>query len=69
MADDRAAHTGTRNAKTVALGSERMRRDDPTPLRGRLRPIQASVTARPPTGLKPTRRSTMNSAAIYKAIR
>ena len=52
MADDPTARTGTSETKGAALGSERLRHSDATPLRERLRPIQANAAARPPTGLQ-----------------
>jgi antitoxin VapB len=50
MADDPTARIGTSETKPAALGNERLRLDDATPLRERLRPIRATVAARPPTG-------------------
>ncbi|MDB5404250.1 MAG: antitoxin VapB [Acetobacteraceae bacterium] len=54
LAEALAARTGTSKTEAVAqaLRNELQRLDDAMPLRERLRPIQARVMARPPTGLE-----------------
>ena len=53
LAEALAARTGTNKTDAVAraLRNELQRLDDATPLRERLRPIQARVMSRPATGL------------------
>jgi antitoxin VapB len=54
LAEALATRTGTSKTEAVAraLRNELQRLDDATPLRERLRPIQARVMARPSTGLQ-----------------
>lgn len=54
LAEALAARTGTNKTDAVAraLRNELQRLDDATPLRERLRPIQARVMSRPATGLE-----------------
>lgn len=54
LAEALAARIGTNKTEAVAraLRNELQRLDDATPLRERLRPIQARVMARPSTGLE-----------------